>query len=60
MSGIEDHGAEHPHATVLATAATAAGSAPSIHNTQPWRWRVHPDVLDLYAERGRQLTHTDP
>ena len=45
---------------VLAEAAAAAGLAPSIHNTQPWRWRVYPDRLDLYAERSRQLTATDP
>jgi nitroreductase len=45
---------------VLAEAAAAAGAAPSIHNTQPWRWRVRPDGLDLYAERDRQLAATDP
>jgi nitroreductase len=44
----------------LAQAAAAAGAAPSIHNTQPWRWQVHPDRLELYAERDRQLTATDP
>jgi nitroreductase len=44
----------------LADAATAAGAAPSIHNTQPWRWRVHPDGLELYAQRDRQLAATDP
>ena len=48
-------------ATALLTeAARAAGHAPSIHNTQPWRWRVSADGLDLYAERGRQLGITDP
>jgi nitroreductase len=45
--------------TVLAAAARAAGHAPSIHNTQPWRWRVG-RTLDLYADRGRQLAVTDP
>ncbi len=49
-----------PTAAVLAEAAGAAGYAPSVHNTQPWRWRVHPEVLDLHAERSRQLTVTDP
>jgi nitroreductase len=47
-------------AQVLAEAAAAAGAAPSIHNSQPWRWRVRPDGLDLYAERSRQLAATDP
>jgi len=44
----------------LAQAARAAGFAPSIHNTQPWRWRVDRSSLELHAERGRQLTVTDP
>jgi len=45
--------------SVLAAAARAAGFAPSIHNTQPWRWRVG-STLDLYADRSRQLGVTDP
>jgi hypothetical protein len=27
-----------PDSDLLAHAAVVAGSAPSIHNTQPWRW----------------------
>lgn len=45
---------------MLAEAARAAGLAPSVHNTQPWRWRVHRDHLDLYADRRRQLDAADP
>jgi len=41
-------------------AATAARCAPSVLNTQPWRWRVHPDRLELFAEPSRQLRVTDP
>jgi nitroreductase len=44
----------------LANAAALAGYAPSIHNSQPWRWRVSGDVLDLYAVHRRQLAITDP
>jgi nitroreductase len=44
----------------LAQAADAARHAPSIHNTQPWRWVVRGDSLELYAERGRQLHESDP
>jgi len=44
----------------LAEAATAAGHAPSIHNTQPWRWRLTGDHVDLYVERSRVLEVTDP
>lgn len=51
---------DRPAAAVLAEAAQAAGYAPSIHNTQPWRWLVHDDNLDLYADRSRALPLTDP
>jgi nitroreductase len=34
--------------------------APSIHNTQPWRWVYRPGVLELYADRSRQLPALDP
>jgi hypothetical protein len=37
-----------------------ARRAPSIHNTQPWLWRVRGDRLDLYSDRRRQLRATDP
>ena len=46
---------------VLAGAATAAARhAPSILNTQPWRWRVSPGRLELFAEPRRHLAVTDP
>jgi nitroreductase len=51
---------ERGAADALAEAAAAAGLAPSVHNTQPWRWRVHRTWLDLFAERSRQLAATDP
>lgn len=44
----------------LAEAAAAASFAPSIHNTQPWHWRIRQGVLELWAVRARQLTATDP
>ncbi|MDI6912163.1 nitroreductase family protein [Nocardioides sp.] len=40
--------------------AEAALRAPSIHNSQPWRWRVGGDRVDLYADRDRQLAAADP
>lgn len=52
--------ADRPAYEVLAAAAGAAGAAPSIHNTQPWRWRVASPVLELRAVRDRQLGVTDP
>jgi hypothetical protein len=44
----------------LARAAGTAGYAPSIHNTQPWRWHLSGDTLGLYLERSRVLAVTDP
>jgi nitroreductase len=44
---------------VFEEAATAAGYAPSIHNTQPWHWRVRGESLELWAVPTRQLTATD-
>lgn len=37
-----------------------AGRAPSVHNTQPWTWRVHGTRVDLYADFRRQLVYADP
>jgi hypothetical protein len=47
-------------AQVLRQAAEEAGRAPSILNTQPWRWRVRDDVLELHADRTRQVVSIDP
>jgi hypothetical protein len=46
----------------LAEAVEHALRAPSVHNTQPWRWRIDDAVgaVELYADRGRQLSATDP
>jgi nitroreductase len=44
----------------LTRAADVAGHAPSLENTQPWRWRVEGDSMRLYAEPIRQLAASDP
>ena len=44
----------------LARAATAALGAPSIFNSQPWRWRIADRSVHLYADRARRLPATDP
>lgn len=50
----------HIDTDTLVAAATAAGHAPSIHNSQPWRWVVRADTLNLYREHNMQLRATDP
>jgi hypothetical protein len=42
-----------------AIVATAA-RAPSVHNTQPWRFRLSGSVLELHADPTRRLDRTDP
>lgn len=41
-------------------ALAVAVRAPSIHNTQPWSWRLTTDGLVLRADRTRQLEVADP
>jgi nitroreductase len=38
----------------------AAAAAPSIHNTQPWRFRPHGRRIDILIDRSRQLEVLDP
>ncbi|HTZ43462.1 MAG TPA: hypothetical protein VMB79_06335 [Jatrophihabitans sp.] len=45
---------------VLRDAAERARLAPSVHNTQPWRFGLHGDVLELHADPSRQLAVIDP
>ncbi|MCW2641632.1 MAG: nitroreductase [Dactylosporangium sp.] len=49
----------HPTTRALAKAAVAASRAPSIFNSQPWRWRIA-DVAELRADWQRQLATVDP
>lgn len=44
---------------VLRNAVAAAVMAPSSHNTQPWRFRISGNTLDLLADRDRQLRVID-
>ena len=49
-----------PRAAALTRAAAFGGTAPSIHNSQPWRWHIGDGTLDLALERRRLLWSSDP
>jgi nitroreductase len=38
----------------------AATRAPSVHNTQPWRFVAHDDVIELWTDPSRGLRVLDP
>jgi hypothetical protein len=38
----------------------AAGAAPSIHNTQPWRFWVTDDLVEVHGDPDRMLWVADP
>lgn len=49
-------------AATLEKLISAAVAAPSIHNTQPWRYRLDPDTMtvEVRAALDRRLPQTDP
>jgi len=49
-----------PVRRALRDAVSASLYAPSILNTQPWRWRLHSSTLDLRRDAGRRLPVIDP
>jgi hypothetical protein len=53
-------GAQFPDLDTINKVLSLAVRAPSIHNSQPWRWRVGVDCLQLFAEPSLQLPQVDP
>ncbi|MBS9534864.1 nitroreductase family protein [Mycobacterium sp. M1] len=49
-----------PIATSIRTALQLATRAPSVHNSQPWHWRVRGRTLELFAVPDLQLPSVDP
>ena len=49
-----------PDEKTITAAVSLACRAPSVHNTQPWRWRLGDRSVHLYADPSRQVPATDP
>ena len=49
-----------PDSALLCEAVELACRAPSLHNSQPWRWVAKGSTLHLYAELTRVMTSADP
>jgi nitroreductase len=49
-----------PDRETVRAAMALATRAPSVHNTQPWRWRIGSHSVHLYVEPELHLIHTDP
>lgn len=52
--------AHFPDPATIRTVLSMATRAPSVHNSQPWRWRIGANSLHLYADLDRHLPSTDP
>jgi hypothetical protein len=44
----------------MRTVARFASLAPSVHNTQPWRFVARPDALEVHVDLSRNLRYLDP
>lgn len=49
-----------PTSEILIEILKSAIRAPSGHNSQPWRFMVYEDAVDLYADRRQALPVSDP
>lgn len=49
-----------PDSGTMCSALELACRAPSLHNSQPWRWRVAEHTVHLYADPERLLNVVDP
>ncbi|MDI6105880.1 nitroreductase family protein [Actinoplanes sp. NEAU-A12] len=45
---------------LLTRCVRAAGSAPSLHNSQPWWFRIDGDTVEVHADPARRLEVLDP
>lgn len=59
MTSTNDLDVPIPDTAVLTHAVHLACRAPSVHNVQPWRWRVDRGALQLFVDRQRTVPATD-
>ena len=52
--------AHFPDVETVRSALSLAVRAPSVHNSQPWQWRVGEHSVHLYSDPDLHLPHTDP
>ncbi|WP_051179790.1 Acg family FMN-binding oxidoreductase [Nocardia concava] len=60
MTAMNSPSVAIPDRHTMLEAMRRASRAPSVHNTQPWRWVFDGDVLHLYSDSDRLLTVADP
>src|SRR3954447_23368826 len=49
-----------PEIEVIQDAVAFACRAPSLHNSQPWRWVADGTALHLFSDTGRLMSAADP
>ncbi|MEU8240885.1 nitroreductase family protein [Actinoplanes missouriensis] len=49
-----------PSRQILLDCVRAAARAPSLHNSQPWLFRVDPPAIEVFADPARRLPVVDP
>ncbi|WP_190812909.1 hypothetical protein [Saccharopolyspora pogona] len=49
-----------PSQETMRSALALACRAPSVHNSQPWRWKLAEHSVHLYLDRSRLLGVIDP
>jgi Nitroreductase family len=60
MSTLRPSPITQPDQATLRAALELALRAPSLHNSQPWRWRIDGPVVQLHLDDRRRLPVTDP
>ncbi|MVU78384.1 hypothetical protein GPX89_14160 [Nocardia sp. ET3-3] len=60
MTAMNSPSVAIPDRHTMLEAMRRASRAPSVHNTQPWRWVLDGEVLHLFSDPDRLLSAMDP